>query len=214
MSNIKSPEYIRNKKLGESVVKALNDRFFEAYYCENSNDAKALALSLIPKEATVSWGGSATLSQIGLIDAIKNGNYTAFDRDAVPPQEKQDMMRKAFFSDFFLTSSNAVTEDGQLLNVDGNGNRVAAMTFGPKNVIVVVGINKIVKTIDDAMARARNYAAPINAQRFDINTPCQVTGTCANCKSKDTICSYIVTTRVCRPAKKIKVIIVGEHLGF
>ena len=214
MACVNSPEGIRNQKLGERVVKSLNDRFFEAYYCENSSEAKALALSLIPEGSTVAWGGSATLSEIGLIDAVKCGNYNLLDRDAVPPQERQDMMRKAFFSDFYLMSSNAITEDGQLFNIDGTGNRVAAMTFGPKNVVVIAGINKIVKSIDDAVSRARNCAAPINTQRFDIDTPCKVTGACANCKSKDTICAYMVTTRICRPANKIKVIIVGEHLGF
>ena len=214
MSNITPAEATRNKKLGERVVKALNDRHFDAYYCESSEDAKALALSLIPEGSSIAWGGSATLSQVGLIDALKNGSYTLLDRDTVPAEERQDMMRRAFFSDFYLASSNAITEDGQLFNIDGTGNRVAAMIFGPKNVIIIAGINKIVKSEQDAVARARNHAAPINSQRFDIDTPCKITGSCANCKSKDSICAYMVATRICRPAKKIKVILVGEHLGF
>ncbi len=214
MANVTPAEATRNKKLGERVVKALNDRHFDAYYCENAEDAKALVLSLIPEGSSIAWGGSATLSQIGLIDAVKNGSYTLFDRDAVPVEERQNMMRQAFFSDFYLASSNAITEDGQLFNIDGTGNRVAAMIYGPKNVILVAGINKVVKSEQDAVARARNYAAPINTQRFDIDTPCKITGSCANCKSKDSICAYMVATRICRPAKKIKVILVGEHLGF
>ena len=214
MASVTSAETIRNKKLGESVVKALNSRFFDAHYCDTADDAKELALSMIPSEATVSWGGSATLSQIGLIDALRNGNFKLIDRDIAPPERKKELMRQALLSDVFLTSSNAITEDGQLFNIDGNGNRVAAMTFGPDSVIVVAGINKVVKDVECAVARARNHAAPINTQRFDLDTPCKITGECANCKSKDSICAYMVTTRICRPAKKIKVIIVGENLGF
>ena len=116
--------------------------------------------------------------------------------------------------DTYLTGANAISEDGEIVNVDGNGNRVAAMTFGPKSVIVACGMNKVVKTAEDATSRARNTAAPVNAQRFDIRTPCKTTGSCADCKSTDSICSYIVRTRLCKPAGRIKVVLVGEALGF
>ncbi len=214
MSNVVSPEKSRAKKLGDSVVSALNSRFFDAYYCDNAEEAKALALSLIPNGASIGFGGSVTISQIGLLDELRNGSYNLIDRDSVPPSERGALMRKALTSDVFLTSSNAITEDGQLFNIDGNGNRVAAMIYGPESVIVIAGINKVVKDVNAAMSRARNLAAPTNAQRFDIETPCKKTGACADCKSKDSICAYMVTTRICRPAKKIKVIIVGENLGF
>ena len=214
MQSATSPEKIRAKKIGESVVRALNSRFFEAYYCDNSKDAKDLAISLIPDGASVGFGGSVTVSQIGLLDELRSGSYDLIDRDSVPASERGALMRKALTADVFLTSSNAITEDGQLFNIDGNGNRVAAMIYGPESVIVIAGINKIVKDLDSAVSRARNFAAPTNAQRFDIETPCKKTGSCADCKSKDSICAYMVTTRLCRPAKKIKVIIVGENLGF
>ncbi len=214
MPNISSPEKIRAKKLGESVVRSLNSRFFDAYYCDNSSEAKALALSLIPDGASIGFGGSASISQIGLLDALRAGDYNLIDRDSVPPSERGALMRKALTADVFLTSTNALTEDGQLFNIDGNGNRVAAMIYGPESVIVIAGINKVVKDVDTAISRARNLAAPTNAQRFDIDTPCNKTGACADCKSTDCICAYMVTTRICRPAKKIKVIIVGENLGF
>ena len=209
-----SAEALRAKKLGDTVVKALESRHFEPYYCDDREQAKALVMSLIPEGASVSFGGSATIDQIGIIPSLKEGNFRVIDRNSVPAEERERVMRDAFFADYYLSSSNAVTEDGMLFNIDGNGNRVAAMTYGPKNVIVVVGINKIVKDIDAAVSRARNLAAPTNAQRFEISTPCKISGSCADCKSKDSICAYMVTTILCRPAKKIKVIIVGESLGF
>ena len=209
-----SAEALRAKKLGDTVVKALESRHFEPYYCDNREQAKSLVMSLIPEGASVSFGGSATIDQIGIIPSLKEGNFRVIDRNSVPAEERENAMREAFFADYYLSSSNAVTEDGMLFNIDGNGNRVAAMTYGPKNVIVVVGINKIVKDIDAAVSRARNLAAPTNAQRFEISTPCKINGSCADCRSKDSICAYMVTTRLCRPAKKIKVIIVGESLGF
>ena len=204
----------RNSLLGRELVRALEDRFFDAYYCECREDAIAKALSLIKEGSTVTWGGSQTIRDIGLVSAVKNGNFIAYDRDDVPPSQKAEFAKKHFFSDVYLTSVNALTEDGILFNIDGRGNRVASMIYGPESVIVVVGINKVVKDLDAAISRARNTAAPINAQRFDIKTPCKITGKCADCKSADCICSYMVTTRLCNPPKKIKVIIVGENLGF
>lgn len=209
-----TPEQIRNNKVGTQVVKALEARHFEAYYCATKEEAREKILSLIPKSDTVSWGGSATMEALGIIDSVRKSN-NVIDRDtAKNPEEKVDLMRKSLLCDTYLCGTNAMSEDGILVNVDGNGNRVAAMTYGPKNVIVAVGVNKIVKTEADAISRARNIAAPINAQRFGLETPCNKTGECGNCKLTQSICCYMVTTRLCRPAKKIKVVIIGEAMGF
>lgn len=209
-----TPEQIRNDKLGEQVVKALKSRHFDAYYCATKEEATKQILSLIPAEDVVSWGGSKTMEMLGIISSVKNTNKV-IDRDtAKTPEEKIEIMRKALLCDTYLCSVNGMSEDGVLINVDGNGNRVAATIYGPKSVIMAVGMNKIVKTETDALSRARNIASPINAQRFEIDTPCQKTGECANCKSTQSICNVIVTTRLCKPAGRIKIVLVGENLGF
>lgn len=209
-----TPEQIRNDKLGEQVVKALKSRNFDAYYCATKEEATKQILSLIPAEDVVSWGGSKTMEMLGIISSVKNTNKV-IDRDtAKTPEEKIEIMRKALLCDTYLCSVNGMSEDGVLINVDGNGNRVAATIYGPKSVIMAVGMNKIVKTEADALSRARNIASPINAQRFEIDTPCQKTGECANCKSTQSICNVIVTTRLCKPAGRIKIVLVGENLGF
>lgn len=209
------PVKVRNACLGSTVVQNLEKRGFKAYYCETASAAAELALSLIPKEDVVAWGGSVSVSSSGLLNKVK-ASYTVIDRDtAANAEERVEMMRKSLLCDTFLMSSNAVSEDGQLVNIDGNGNRCAALIYGPKQVIVLVGINKIVKTVHDAVARARGTAAPINAQRFaGLNTPCQKTGACMDCLSPSCICNQIVITRRCQPQGRIKVIIAGEVLGF
>ena len=205
----------RYDKLGQSVVKALNGRHFEAYYCPDMQAACEKLLSLIPETDTVAWGGSQTLAEIGAQDALRMRGQSLIDRDmAKAPEERNALMRQALTADTFLMSSNAITEDGQLVNMDGNGNRVAALIYGPRQVIVVAGLNKIAKDLDAAIARVRGTAAPTNAQRFNINTPCKVTGTCADCKCPDSICANMVITRLCKPNGKIKVILVGENLGM
>ena len=206
---------IRNEKLGKKVCDTLNGRGFAAYYCATKEEALAKALELIPQESTVTWGGCKSAEEIGLIDAVKNGNYKALDRSAAQtPEERTAMMKQAFTCEVFLTGTNAITETGELVNIDGIGNRVAAMTYGPDSVIVIAGMNKLVPNVMDAANRARNTAAPINAQRFDIKTPCKIDGACHDCNSPDSICSYIVRTRRCKPEGRIKVILVGESLGF
>ena len=202
----------RNEMLGKTVVKALKQRNFDAYYAEDSKSAIDIALSLIPKGDVVSWGGSMTIRDMGLVSAVKDAGYSVLDRDTAPPED--DIARKALTCDTYIMSTNALTENGELVNIDGNGNRVAALIFGPKSVIVVAGVNKIVRTVEDAYSRVKYKAAPINAQRFDIKTPCKVTGVCNNCKCEDSICANTVITRLSRPAKRVKVIIVGEELGF
>ena len=208
-------ERIRNEKLGASLIKALSLRHFDAYYCASASEAAEKILSLIPKTDVVSWGGSMTMEALGVIDRVKKGGWRVIDRSTAQSQEEKiEIMRRALLCDTYLTGANAISEDGEIVNVDGNGNRVAAMTFGPKSVIVACGMNKVVKTAEDAISRARNTAAPVNAQRFDIRTPCKTTGSCADCKSTDSICSYIVRTRLCKPAGRIKVVLIGEALGF
>ncbi|MFR8002942.1 MAG: lactate utilization protein [Hydrogeniiclostridium sp.] len=210
-----SPIAIRNKKLGRTVCEALKKHGFDAFWCATKEDACKKAMELIQEGSSVSWGGCASAEECGILDSLRQGSYTLIDRDtAKNPEERADLMRRAFFADWYLAGTNALSEDGQLVNVDGNGNRVAAMAYGPKNVLVVAGVNKIVKTAEDALVRARTVASPINAQRFGLKTPCSVTGACSNCDSPDCICNIIVTTRHSKPAGRIKVLLVGEFLGF
>lgn len=209
----------RNKKLAAKVIAELEKRHFEAYFCNNRQEIKTLIRKLIPKDHVVSWGGSTTLQECEIFDFLEENGYKTIDRDlAKDKEERMELSRRALLCDTFLMSANAISEDGQLVNVDGSGNRLAALLYGPKSVIVVAGINKVVKTAEDALKRARTYAAPVNMQRIalltDKNTPCVGTGSCADCKSPDSICSQILTTRLCSPAKRIKVLLVNEDLGF
>lgn len=205
---------IRNEKLGAKVVRNLKKRFFDAYYVATKQEALELALKLIPEGDSVSWGGAMSAVEIGLTKALHAGNYRVIDRDPLEGEARMEAMRQALLCDSYVMSTNALSESGELVNIDRVGNRVAAMCFGPKNVVIIAGMNKVAPTLEDAVVRARHYAAPVNAQRFPGRTGCNVTGACENCITEDCVCSYIVTTRVCRPAGKIKVILVGEDLGF
>ena len=202
-------------KRGPILVKNLKSRHFDAYYCTDKAAALEKALELIPKGSTVGWGGCMSAEEIGLIDAVRSGEYTAIDRaTGKTPEEVVALMKKCLTADVFLTGANALTMDGQMVNIDGAGNRVAAIVYGPESVIVIAGMNKVCDTMEAAMARARNVAAPVNNQRFDNENPCKFTGTCANCKSVTCICNQILVTRHCRPVNRIKFILVGENLGF
>ena len=197
------------------LVKNLQNRHFEAYYCKTREEALAKALELIPAGSTVGWGGAMSAQQIGLMEALNKGDYVTFDRDlCATPEEKAQAAKDSMFADFFLTGANALSLDGQMVNIDGAGNRVSAIIFGPKNVLVIAGMNKVMDDLDAAVNRARTVAAPMNKQRFDPNTPCAVTGSCADCKVEGCICNHIVITRHCRPVGRIKFILVGEPLGF
>ena len=203
------------EKRGQLLVKNLQSRHFDAYYCEDSAAALSKALELIPQGATVSWGGTLTAEQIGLIDAIRKGNYQALDRSLCRTQEERTAIyKKALLADVFVTGANALSMDGQMVNIDGTGNRVAAIVYGPESVIVIAGMNKVTDTLESAITRARTVAAPMNKQRFPNQTPCEVTGSCADCKSPECICNQILITRHCRPAGRIKFILVGEDLGL
>lgn len=202
-------------KVGPKVAEALNKRFFEAYYCSDRESGLQKVLELIPQNHVVSWGGTSTVDELGIKDALRQRGQAVIDRDtAKDAQERKEMLKKALTCDTFLMSSNAISSDGELVNIDGTGNRVAALCFGPDQVVVVAGMNKVAGDLDDAMGRARQVAAPINAQRFQLKTPCSVNGLCGNCKGADCICAQIVTTRVCKPAGRIKVVLIGEDLGF
>ena len=202
----------RNELLAQKVIKGLQSRNMTGYYAATKEEALARALSLIPEGSSVTMGGAMSAHEIGLVEALKAGNYRFIDRDAMA--DKRAAMLAAYDADFFLTSANAMTEDGEMVNIDGNANRVSAIAQGPKKVLVIVGMNKICGDLDGAMKRARNVAAPINAQRFGLNTPCAKTGACMNCKSPDTICCQFLITRFSRHADRIHVILVNDELGF
>ena len=203
------------EKRGRILVKNLQARHFDAVYCINKEEALKAALAWIPAGSSVGWGGALSAQQIGLMDALNAGDYIAFDRDKCQTMEERiEMMRKCMFADVFLSGANALSLDGEMVNIDGTGNRVAAIVYGPGSIIVVAGMNKVVDTLDDAITRARTVAAPMNKQRLPNSTPCGVTGVCADCKSLECICNQILITRNCRPAGRIKFVIVGEDLGF
>lgn len=203
------------QKRGEQLVRNLRSRHFEAYYCDTREQALEKALELIPKGVTVGWGGAMSAKQIGLLDAMNNGDYDAIDRDRTPNREERvKAMKRCLLADVFITGANALSVDGQMVNIDGNGNRVAPIVYGPDSIIVIAGMNKVMDTLDAAIIRARTVAAPMNMQRFDLQTPCQVTGTCADCKSPDCICNQILITRNSKPAGRIKIVLVGEELGL
>jgi len=205
----------RNEMLADKIIKGLESRNMCGYYAPTKEDALVKALKLMPEGSTIGWGGSVSVSEIGLRDAVINGNYQVFNRDICKtPEEKRETELKIFGCDYFLCSSNAITEDGILVNIDGNSNRVAAIAYGPKNVIMIVGMNKVAKDLDSALSRARNIAAPVNAQRFPLDTPCKHTGSCANCKSRDTICCEFLITRYSRHANRFHIILVNEELGY
>ena len=202
-------------KRGELLVKNLRSRHYEAYYCETKEQALEKALELIPKGASVGWGGAMSAKQIGLLDAVNQGDYRAIDRDKAPnPAARKQAMKDCLLADVFITGANALSMDGQMVNIDGNGNRVAAIVYGPESILVIAGMNKVMDTLDAAVIRARTIAAPMNKQRFDLQTPCEVTGTCGDCKSEGCICNQILITRNSKPAGRIKMILVGEDLGF
>ena len=213
--HIMTPKEIRNNRLAEKMIKNLKRRNFEAIYCPTAAEAVEKISAMIPDGSTVTWGGSMTIRDMGLTAALHKRALKVLDRDlAADRDEAQRIYREAFSADFYLSSVNAISEDGVIVNIDGNGNRVAAITFGPKKVIFVVGLNKVAQDVNAALARARSTASPINAARFDIKTPCQVDGVCHNCNSPESICNYIHFMRNSHPAGRHTVVLVGEELGY
>ena len=202
----------RNELLARKVIRGLKSRNMSGYYAPDAAAALAQALELIPEGSSVTMGGGMSAHQIGLVRALKEGSYRFLDRDEA--EDKRAAMLAAYDADVFLSGANAVTEDGILVNIDGNANRVSAIAQGPKKVLFIVGMNKICDDVDGAIKRARNVAAPINAQRFGLDTPCARTGSCLNCKSPDTICCQFLITRYSKHPGRIHVILVNEDLGF
>ena len=202
----------RNELLARKVIQGLESRNMTGYYAASREEALLLALSLIPKGSSVTMGGAMSAQEIGLVEAVRSPDYNFIDRNAF--SDRRAALLAAYDADVFLTSANAMTEDGILVNIDGNANRVSAIAQGPRKVLVIAGMNKVCKDLDHAMKRARNVAAPINAQRFGLSTPCAKTGSCMNCKSPDTICCQFLITRYSRHADRIHVILVNDMLGF
>ena len=202
----------RNELLAQKVIKGLQSRNMTGYYAKDREEAKRIALSLIPEGSSVTMGGALSAHEVGLVEAVKTDSFRFIDRAAY--ENPREAMLAAYDADWFLSSANAMTEDGVLVNIDGNANRVSCIANGPKHVLFIVGMNKVCSDIDGAMKRARNVAAPINAQRFGLNTPCAKTGACMNCKSPDTICCQFLITRFSRHKDRIHVILVNDTLGF
>lgn len=206
-----------DKLRAQTIIKGLEKRNMEGVFCETKEDALKQALSYIEDGSSVSWGGSMSISEIGLMDALKEGNYELIDRSVAKNYEEQrEIFAKTVLADYYLMSSNAITLDGELINIDGTGNRVACLSYGPKNVIMIVGMNKVVNDVEDGIKRVRNFASPPNALRLNLKTPCSMTGRCADCYGDTCICSQIVVTRRQSAGMRgrIKVILVGESLGY
>lgn len=201
----------RNEILAQTVIKGLESRNMSGYYAADKEEAVKKALEVIGKGSTVAMGGCQSAHEIGLIQALEEGDYNYIDRSNMTPRES---LMAAYDADVFLSSANAMTNDGIMVNIDGNSNRVSCIAQGPKKVVFIVGMNKICSDLDEAIKRARNVAAPANAQHFDVKTPCKVTGKCADCKSPDTICCQFLITRYSRHEGRIHVILVNDTLGY
>ncbi len=198
-----------------TIIKNLQKRFMEGYYVDTKEEAIEKVMSMIQQDDVVGWGGSMTIDELGIKKLLEEKDIKVHDRDkAKSPEERVKIMKLALTSDIFLTSTNAITMDGELVNIDGNGNRVAAYCYGPNNVIVVAGMNKVVTELDMAVRKVRLDATVPNTYRFNMETPCHFTGKCTECTMKDTLCGQILITRFCKPQNRIKVILVGENLGF
>ena len=199
----------------ETVIKNLQQRNMEGYYFEDSASCVKAIIDLMEEGSVVSWGGSMSVIECGLMDAIQGGKYQLIDRmTAKSPEEAREIFSKTVMADYYLMSTNAITFDGELINIDGNGNRVACLIHGPKHVIIVAGMNKLVSNVEDGQRRVRDIATPANTKRLNKNTPCFHTGRCGDCLSPDCICNQIVVTRRSGHPGRIKVFLVGEELGY
>ncbi len=198
-----------------NIIKNLAVRNIEAFYYEDSKAMVSDILAKIPAGSSITWGGAESIIECGLMDAIRNGSYELLDRaTAKTPEERRAFYGKAVMADVFLMSTNAITYNGELINIDGNGNRLACLMQGPKEVFIIVGMNKFVGSIEEGIHRIENIAAPANVQRLHKDTPCHTLGRCAHCFSKDSICSHTVITRRSGQPGRIKLFIVPENLGY
>ena len=205
----------RNQLLGERIIKGLESRNMEGYYFEDSKSCVEAIMKMMPEGSVVSWGGSMTMNETGMMDALKASNLTLIDRmSAKTPQESREIYAKTVMTDYYFMSTNAITNDGILINIDGNANRVACLTHGPSNVVILVGRNKFTASVEAGVERVRNVASPANAIRLNRNLPCGLTGSCHDCLSPDCFCNQIVVTRRSGHAGRIKVFLINEDLGY
>lgn len=203
------------ENVANTIIKNFKKRQIEGYYCPDKISALQKALELIPKGSSIGWGGSMTLIETGLISTLQNRNYKILDRDiASSLEEEREIYSNICSSDYFLMSTNAITLDGELINIDGKGNRVAFLCFGPQNVLLLAGLNKVVSDIESGFKRIQNVASSPNAIRLNRNTPCAITGKCENCYSPDCMCGQFVITRRSGIPNRIKVILIGEEFGY
>ena len=210
-----NPKKQSYENLADSLIEKFNTRGFEGYYVETKEDALAMVERFLTPSCSVTWGGSESIKEIGLIESLKNSDYIVLDRSTcVTEDDQREFYSKAVASDFFFMSSNAITLNGELVNIDGNGNRVACLITGPKNVIIIAGMNKITTDVRSAIDRVRNIASPPNAVRLNKNTPCAKFGRCGDCLNDDCICCHTVVTRKSKTPGRIKIVLVGEELGY
>ncbi|MFC1874312.1 lactate utilization protein [Chloroflexota bacterium] len=206
------------EELARKLIESLEKNNISGFYVGTGEEALEKLLGLIPTGSKVGHGGSLTLEQIGAIEALRKGNYDFMDRrrPGISEEEHHRLRKESLFADVFLMSTNALTMDGKLVNIDGIGNRLAALIFGPNKVIIIAGINKVVPDMDAAINRIKNYVAPIHARRGDRPLPCAKTGNCINCHAPERFCNALVTIehQYQRNKDRITVIIVGEELGL
>lgn len=199
----------------KTIIQNMEKRNLEGYYVSTSDEARKKVFELMKPGSSVGWGGSMTLAELGILEELKKRDYMLLDRTkAKTPQEAREIYAKTVLADYYLMSSNAITIEGELINIDGNGNRVACMIQGPEHVIIVAGMNKVVTDVKSGYLRVKNIASPPNCVRLNKKTPCSVTGQCGDCYAPDCICSHTVITRRCGIPGRIKVILVGEELGY
>lgn len=211
-----SPKNMHYETLSKTLIENFKKRQIDACYCPTAAEAQEKALSYLKPGASVSFGGSMTLEEIGMLDALRqNRDISLIDRAAASsPEETIKLFHDALSADYYFMSSNAITAAGELVNIDGNGNRVAALIYGPEYVIVMAGMNKVTANAEEALSRIRNTATPMNCHRLGKKTPCSVTGVCGDCLSPDCICCQTVITRRSNIPGRIKVILIGESLGY
>lgn len=210
-----TPKQKYYENAAETIIKNLKKRRMEGYYCATKEEAVKKALELMPKGASIGWGGSMTLEESGLMEAVRSAEYAIIDRDAAKTdEERKEVFAKIVNCDYFLMSTNAITLDGELINIDGRGNRVSFLCFGPEHVLILAGMNKVVTDVDSGIKRVHDIASPANTVRLNKNTPCAKTGRCADCLSDDCICAQTVITRLSLVPNRIQVILVGEELGY
>ncbi len=210
-----NPKKQAYENLADTLIEKFNLRGIEGYYVDNKEEALTMVKRFLTPGCLISFGGSETLKEIGLLEYLKNSDYELLDRFAAKTKEEQrEIYAKTVMADFYFMSSNAITMDGELVNIDGNGNRVACLIHGPKNVVIIAGMNKITVDVQTAVERVRNFASPSNAVRLGTKTPCAEYGRCGNCLNDDCMCCQIVVTRRSRQINRIKVILVGEELGY